>query len=459
MEKRDDSRVQEAVLRAREVAAAFDRIFLLRCPDPETQLIVLPEQPDHGLQTRLDTAIATELVANGVEVAVQVVDRAAYLAWLDGGPSTQAWRTAYRDPARLVRGVAALDLLGVPPSAVRPRPKPPAPRPRKGTPADRLVRAWLDNDPEIDRMLDPLLDDGRQGVLDMAIRKVAETYVDEEVADFMMMLMEEAEATECDTGSWAALLVVPVLVNPEAAQLPDPAAVAEGMKTSGHFSAGCNVAILPAWFDPDAILSLTACALRRTLCEMAGGGMPAGLLPLDKLPPDGTVVMLGVTVDPYPVAWEDAASEEENIDDGPPVDDDDPVMERRDAAFNVWRDALLASNPDIIGIRLPTEPSQLAYDLDEAAGDAGDAADEAAGPSAEELRDFVEIAAREAGDEALVCVPGIVNGQVALSLFTASGRLLDTLDFGAPEQGAVPQDLLDAIAAMVPVAGQPPERK
>ncbi len=459
MENSDDARVQEAVLHARKVAAEFDRVFLLHCPDPETQRIVLPEQPDHGLQTRLDTAIATELVANGVEVVVQVVDRAAYLSWLGGRDSTRAWRTGYRDPARLVRGVAALDLLGVPASAVRPRAKPPALRERKGTPADRLVRAWLDNDPGLDRILGPLLEDGRQGILDMAIRKVAETYVDEEAEDFMMMLLEEAEAAEAETGSWAALFVVAALVNPDLAKMPDPAPIAAGMKASGHFSIGCDIAILPAWFDPDAITSMPACALRRILRDLAGGRMPAGLQPLAGPPPHGTVVLLGVTADPYPMPWEEAAGEEENADHTPPVEDLDPVESMRDAAFDAWCDVLLASNPDIIDIRLPTIPSQLAFDLEDAAGDAGEDEDAATGSSAEEVRDFVEIAAREAGEEALVCVPRIVNGRVEVSLYTASGRLLDARDFGAPEQGAVPDALLAAIAAILPVAEQPPGRR
>lgn len=460
VDKTQDVRVQEAVRIAREVATNFDRVFLLYCPDPETQRVVMPEQPDHGLQNRLDTAIATELAANGVEVVVQVVDLAAYLAWLGGHESTRHWRTAYRDPARLARGTAALELLAVPPSAVRPRPQRPPPRQRKGTPADRLVRAWLEDDPEFDRMLGTLLDDGRQGVLDIAIRKVAEDYVTEDAVDFIMMLHEEAEGAELEPGTWATLFVVAALVNPEIPKMPDPVPISEGMRASGHFGAGREVSILPAWFDPEAVTSMTACTLRRTLRDLAGGRMPSAVSPVDRPPTDGAVVMLGMAVNRYPIPWEEAAETlDENGEGRSPVQDVDPVLEMHDAAFERWRDVLLASNSDFIDIRLPTVPSQLAADLDAAAADqAGDHEDASAGPSADELRDFVEIAAGEAGKEALVCVPSIVNGRVELSLYTASGRLLDARDFGEAELGALPPRLRAAVAAMVPIAARPPGR-
>jgi hypothetical protein len=284
METSGDALVMNAVKVASKVAAEFDRVLLLHCADADTHRVVMPEQPDHGLQRRLNAAVGTELLANGVELAVQVVDKAAYIGWLGGQQSNSEWRAAYRETERLVRGEAALDLLGVPLSAVRGRPQRPASRHRKGTPADRLVRAWLDDDPDFDEVLGSLLDEGRQGVLDVGIRKVAADYVDEEAEDFKMAILEVAEAAEVERGRWAALFVVAVIIDPEVATLPASALIAEGIKTSDHFVAGRNVLIVPGWFDPEAIMSMTASVLRKTLRDMAGGKTPSGLPPSPNRP-------------------------------------------------------------------------------------------------------------------------------------------------------------------------------
>ena len=453
LDRSDDARVQAAVECARKVAAALDRVLLLHCPDPETLKLVLPEQPDHLLQRRLDTAIATELVAAGVDVAVQVVDRAAYLAWLRGQESTPEWRTAYRDPPRLVRGTAALDLLGVPAAAVRPGRKVIAQPAGKGTPAERRVRTWLEDDPAFDGLLQPLLDDGRQGILDMAVRRMAEKYEDEDVENFRMTLLVAAEGGDIEPGVFAELLVTSVLVEPQAA-LPDPAPFAGGLAACGYFGVEEEVAMVPAWFDPDAIMGLTACALRKTLRDLRGGRTPSELKPLDRLPAAGAIVLLGVSVDRTPTPWEIAAGTLEEEDAAAPERAADPVTERREAAFETWCDGVLAANPDLIDILFPTVPSDLADALDDAVAETADAGE--AAPSAEELRDFIEVAAREAGDEAVVCFPRIAGGRVELALYTASGRLLDTRDFGEPELGELPQELRAAIATMVPVVEQPP---
>ena len=51
------------------------------------------------------------------------------------------------------------------------------------------MRTWLDNDPAFNGLLHALLDDGRQGVLDMASRKMAGKYEDEDVENFRMTLL------------------------------------------------------------------------------------------------------------------------------------------------------------------------------------------------------------------------------------------------------------------------------
>jgi hypothetical protein len=443
MQDAHDILVKEVVHVAGKVAATFEQVTLLQCPDAETQRVVMPDQPDPALQARLDTAIATALVAAGTELAVQVVDRAAYLAWLDGHQSTRDWRIGYRDPARLVRGAAALDLLGVAPSAARPSRMSPPPR-RQGSPADRLVHAWVTGHPGFDQMLGALLNEGRQGVIDMAVHKVSETYLDEAIDDFLTTVEAAAEATDLRPGTWAELFAVAAFLAPDVAALPDPAPVTAGLKTSGQFSAGVEVLVPPLWFDPDAIASLTPCAVRKTLSELAGGRTPSLLTPVTAA--QEAVVLLGVTVDDFPIPWEEAV-EALGADDAaaPEPYPTDPVLEMRNRAFDAWRETLLASTPDLVDVLLPTPLSHLADDIEDAAD-----------PEEHEVRDYIETARAEAGGEEIVCVPRIAGEQVELSLYTVSGRLLDSRTFGKAESGQLPVRLQAAVAAVVPIVDQPP---
>jgi hypothetical protein len=168
--------------------------------------------------------------------------------------------------------------------------------------------------------------------------------------------------------------------------------------------------------------------------------------------------MLGVTVDEYPISWDDAVEAVREQDDGHSRDHDvsSPVLDRLDGAFENWCEALLASNPALLDVRSPTVPSQLANDLEYAAEQFDGERDAAAPISSDELRDLVEIAAGEAGEEGLVCVPRVVRDRVELSLYTASGHLVDTRDFGDAEVGAVPARILAAVSAMVPICDKPP---
>jgi hypothetical protein len=450
MEDLEHDVMQAAETVARLVAESFERLTLLHCPDAETLRVVWPEKSDPALQRRIDTALATELVANGVEVAVQVVDRHTYLAWLDGHESTREWRMAYRDPTRLLRGSAALECLGVPPSAVRPRPKSPPPR-RQGTPADRLLHAWASGHPAFEQILGTLLDEGRQGVLDMAVQKASEDYLDDIIGEFEHTVAEVAEDAQLQPGIWADLFALVAVVEPDAEALPDPAPIAEGLKTSGHFATGVEVSILPAWFDVDDVTSLTATAtaIRRTLRDLVDGKRLSTLKPVIRPPTGEAVAMLGVSVDSYPIPLEEAV-QALNDDNDPPPPDVDPVVAVREAAFAAWRDALLATTPGLIDIRDPISPSQLAADLDESLADR---------PDEDEVRNFIETAQDEADGEPVVCVPQIVQGYVELTLYTESGRVLDAALFGAATSGKVPGWLLEVISALVPIVEQPPQRQ
>jgi hypothetical protein len=266
------------------------------------------------------------------------------------------------------------------------------------------------------------------------------------VEDFGLTLRAVAEGAEIKPGTWTELFAVPAEVDPEAAAMPDPAPVAEGVRASGHFAPGLEISLQPLWFDADAVVAATPCAIRRALRSLAAGQAPAGLKAITQPPASGTVVMLGVTADSYPIPWEEALQALlRDFKGETPAEPPDPVQALRDAAFEDWREALLASSPDLLDIRPPLLPSRLADDIDDVPDDDDD-----------EVVDFIDIARREAGGEPVVCVPRVAGGRVELALYTASGRLLDAGDFGKAEDGAVPAWLREIVAALVPVLDEPP---
>ena len=56
---------------------------------------------------------------------------------------------------------------------------------RGSTPADRLVRAWLDGDQDgFEELAEELIAGGRDGVLAAAVRKLSERYEEDAVEDF-----------------------------------------------------------------------------------------------------------------------------------------------------------------------------------------------------------------------------------------------------------------------------------
>ncbi len=94
-----------------------------------------------------------------------------------------------------------------------------------GTPADRLIRAWLDEDYDsFEDLAEEIIAAGRDGVLAAAVRKYGEKYDDEAVEDFAAALSGVAEAAEGQAGfDYAQLVLLPVVVGrgmPDALALP-----------------------------------------------------------------------------------------------------------------------------------------------------------------------------------------------------------------------------------------------
>ncbi len=471
--------VQAAIARAHDVASAERHVVLLHCATEEGHRAVWPDQPDHALQQRIDRAIAEVLVGGGCDVAVQRVDPQAWRGWIGEHPSGPSWRVYFRDPATLLRGPAALELLGVTPPPGPARKARPEAR-GGGTPADRLVRHWLDPkayDAFAD-LLDELLEARRDGVIDMAIRKIAERYDDDTLEDFTDSLAELAESRRTDVGT-LHLMAVAVLMDATAGPAPDAAGLAAGLTEFAYVPPGARITFHAAWFDADELASLRPTALRQCLHDLAAGCSPDAIKPVDGPPADGAIALLGLLRAEGLVAWEMAAAMQEAVEmedkvfeETPAFDLVDPSADARQAAFDRWRDAALEANPALVDILAPVAPSELIDTMEEAAGEDGDDADAVVGDldaddtlefldgafDEEELEDFVEMAQAEAPGESLVGVPSVEDDAAMLSLYTRSGRLLDRRAFGPALDGAVPPALLARLAELVEVSDSRPQR-
>lgn len=133
-----------------------------------------------------------------------------------------------------------------------------------GTPADRLVRLWRNNDERFGALLDEVLDGNRQGVIEAALGKLRE----EEGYDFMdevEAFSETAQSTDehgdptLSTLFWVALEVDGRLDEP-----PSVDAIERSLDSAGLLEKAADMRLLPLWLDPEPLSYLEA-ADRRTL--------------------------------------------------------------------------------------------------------------------------------------------------------------------------------------------------
>lgn len=311
-----------------------------------------------------------------------------------------------------------------------------------GTPADRLVRAWLAEDYDtFEDLAEELIAGGRDGVLLAATRKLAEKYEDDEVDDFASALTEMAEATGGqDAFDIAELVLLPVVT---AGTLPDPAAFTGNLANSGVFPPEAKVMFAEGWRLVKDVNSLGPSALRRALLDIANKRSPADLPPLEpgSLTDGGIVVLVGAV-----------AFDTEPPDDEP--DADAEVLTAADVgkgsegsdAFDRWRASL---DPDTLkgAIVLPfCSPSQLMDEI-RALLEGRDAED----PTLEEIIDFIGTARDEAGGEEVVARLATREGSVQLAVLTRSGRELDSRVFDLVEGGPTADDLRSVVEGCVPI--------
>ncbi|MFC7474854.1 hypothetical protein ACFQS7_10850 [Dankookia sp. GCM10030260] len=311
-----------------------------------------------------------------------------------------------------------------------------------GTPADRLLRAWLDQDDEaFVEQAEELIARGRDGVLSTALRKLTERYEEDAVEDFIRALGEIAEVAESGPDfDMAQLLLLPVLAT---GTLPDPAPLATGLAASGAFPAEAEIAFLAGWRSAEAIGGLPPVALRRVLLDVVAGRPPEDLPPPEAatLEEGSIAVLVGAVVFRAPAPA-----------DAPEVDLEslDALAEAKSAAsfeaFEDWRAALTPEQTGNAMILALCAPSELADEIRSLIEEPGEAA-------IEEILDFVEAARQESGGEPIAARLAAQDGGVAVTVLTEAGRVLDSRVFGDGEEAALDieavRDALDGEVAII----------
>jgi hypothetical protein len=195
----DRDAIEGALAMAREMAPQMGAVVLTHFPDADTLDLMRPGAGAPETVAAVNRALAAELTRQGVQVLVQVADRAAFRRWMDGRADTPEARMAWRNRAGLLQGAAALQALGL-------EAAPPSRGKSSGTPADRLMRAYADEEgTEFDELAEELIAAGRDGVLDQAIRKVAARFGEEAAQDLAQDLLVVAEGARIGPSGWAAL--------------------------------------------------------------------------------------------------------------------------------------------------------------------------------------------------------------------------------------------------------------
>lgn len=440
--------VERATALAQEIAPDLGAILFTHYPDADTLDTLRPGGADLDTVVATNRAAAAELAAAGVQVFVQRADRAVFRRWMDSQGDSPETRLAWRDRDRLLRGAAALEALGVDPELARPRA---APRKSGTSPADRLARAFAEDSADFDDLALALIEEGRDGVLQVAERKLRERYGDDAADDFAAALLALAEAAEMGPAGWAELVALPVALAPGA--LPDAASLGASLIASGVPAETLELRFLPEWRSPQRLAALTPTALRRVLLDMLAGREPADLPPAapDSLSEDGFGVLLALQIDWAIPLWEEiqvnGLPEEDDADD---AEDGTPEEQERLTLFDRWRSALFEASGGSVPLALvhaSEVEAEIAGFLEEAGEQTADI---------EEIREFVAMARQEAGEEEVVCRLARAGDGLEIALYTRQGRFLDSITLSAEQLPASPEEMPRLIAAFVPVVDGAP---
>lgn len=440
----------QAEAQARAVAPGLRAILFTHCEDAETLALLRPAAGDLATAAVADRAAAAVLVAAGVKVFVQRGDRVRFAEWMETrGDVADARPEAWRDRGRLLAGGEALALLGLDPKLARPRPGR-----GSGSPAERLMRAFLGEDvAAFEAAAQEVLEAGRDGVIEVALRKAADRYGDEAAEDLAEELWQLAEGAAIGPSGWAELAVLPFAL--PAGPLPDAAALGRGFLASGALPESVELRLLPEWRMAEAVEALGPGSVRRVLLNLVAGRPPAELPPAPgALEAEGFAVLLGLRLDWDIPQWDQVAAEgltagelaPELPEDAPPT----PAETARAEAFARWREAIVEATAGCQPLGL-VPPSELAAEIEDFLAGDEDAAD-----GLEEIREFVAMAQREVPGEEVVCRPEVIGETLELSLYTRAGRFLDSLRLGPEQLPARAEAMPAVIAGFVPLVKDTP---
>jgi hypothetical protein len=438
----EDDRIHQAAELARDIAPDLDVLVLTHFPDVETLDTLRPG--DTGLKTALavNRAVAREMLDAGVEVLVQRADRAAFRRWMSGRDNTPENRRAWIDRDRLLRGTAALEVLGLK-GPVPPRhqtfDKAPGPI------ADRLLEAFGDEDSgEFDGLVQDLLTAGRTDVLDLALRKARERDGDEAADDLDWVLLVAAEGAAIGPSGWAELVALPVAL--ASGDVPDGEALGQGLIGSGALPDSEELRLLPGWRSPDALAELSFAAVRRVLIDLADGKPPRDLPPgdTDELARRGFGVLIGLSIDWAIPLWEEIAAAGGLPED---ADEDDAEAASR---LDTWRGRVFEETAGCVPLDVVAF-SQVSNEIADFLAEAGEQMD-----GFDEIRAFITACRRKAGSEDVVCHPGVTADGLELSVYTAAGEWLDSLTMPAARLPAAADEMSALIGAFVRVVRERP---
>lgn len=433
--------ITQAAYLARDIAPDLDVVLITHYPDAETLDTLRPGDTDLQTALAVNRAVAREMLGAGVEVLVQRADRAAFRRWMSSRDNTPENRLAWIDRGRLLRGSAALEVLGLN-ASISPRSQTFDKAP--GPIADRLLEAFDEEEGgAFDVLVQDLMASRRTDVLDLAFRKLEERDGDEAGDELNWVLLVAAEGAAIGPSGWAELVALPVAL--PAGDVPDGEALGRGLIESGALPDSDELRLLPGWRSPDALAELSFGAVRRVLLDMADGKPPRDLPPgdTDELARRGFGVLLGLRIDWAIPVWEEIAAA-----GGLPEESDEDAAEtpdeiRRATLFDRWRGRVFQESQGCVPLDVVAF-SQVANEIADFLAEAGEQTG-----GLEEIREFVAVCRGRAGGDEVLCHPQIVAGALELSVYTAAGEWLDSLTVPADRLPVRAEEMSPLIGAFV----------
>jgi hypothetical protein len=443
--------VSQAIELAREIAPDIDVLLITHYPDVETLDTFRPGDTDLQTVLAVNKAVALGMLDAGVKVLVQRADRAAFRRWMSDRDDTPENRRAWIDRDRLLRGSAALEVLGLKSSTAPAREvfgKAPGPI------ADRLLNAFGDEDSgEFDTLVQQLMAAGRSDVLDLAVRKLGESEGDEAGDSLTWVLLVAAEGAAIGPSGWAELVALPVAL--PAGDAPDGEELVQGLIKSGVLADTEELRLLPGWRSPDALAGLSFVAIRRVLLDLVDDKPPRDLPTgdTDDLARGGFGVLIGLRIDWAIPIWEEIQA----AGGLPEETDDDDEAETADEAhqadlFDRWRGRVFQESQGCVPLNLVAF-SQVSNEIADFLAEAGEQTG-----GLEEIREFVEACRHRASGDEVVCQAKVVADALELSFYTGAGQLLDRLTMPASRLPTRAEEMRPLIGAFVRLMHDNPDR-